>query len=359
MYLCITLIAFRIISIETNFYLQVFTGYSYASKPSSYAVNLRFMSQYLYEALYQFYQMHFDLIPNDLYIAGEMYSGKYALGLGNTIYEKNPISHMKMSLKGLYIGSGFTDPENMMEYSYLLYQIGLIDYGELNDLKILEQTIRLQLRSSRFYSARELFASIWLKLELKGYKFPMDFTQPGVNFDQKVFDFLTSENFRKPCGLENMRFYTWTDGFNITTSDNNIRILQEVDALKSHKYILETLLRNYKVLYYAGQLDLLVPYVLINNFISQLEWKGSEEYYNKAKVPRKLWYVDGELAGFQKIVSNMILVLVRNSAQMIDMSQPKWAFNLLQSFINDSIRNEYTEIVTQPFGEESKSKKIF
>lgn len=340
MYLCITLIAFRIISIETNFYLQVFTGYSYASKLSSYVVNLRFMSQYLYEALYQFYQMHSDLIPNDLYIAGEMYSGKYALALGNAIHEKNPISHMKMSLKGLYIGSGFTDPENMMEYSRLLYQIGLIDYFEMGDMSMTEQTIRLQLRSSSFSSARALFASIWLKLEVNGYEFPMDFTNPGVNFEQKVFDFLTSENFRKPCGLENMRFYSWTDGTNITTSDNSLRILQEVDALETNKYILETLLRNYKVLYYAGQLDLLVPYVLINNFINQLEWRNSGEYYNRVDVPRKLWHVDGEIAGFTKIMSNLILVLVRKSAQMIDASQPKWAFHLLKSFIDDSIRNE-------------------
>ena len=55
----------------------------------------------------------------------------------------NPNEKLKISKKqGIAIGNGWVNPENMMGYSYYLYQIGLIDVNGKNAMKKKENSLQ-------------------------------------------------------------------------------------------------------------------------------------------------------------------------------------------------------------------------
>ena len=54
-----------------------------------------------------------------------------------------------------------------------------------------------------------------------------------------------------------------------------------------------------QVMIYSGQLDVIVAYPLTEKYIDALEWKGAEEYKT---ATRKVWRVDGDVAGYAREV---------------------------------------------------------
>ncbi len=318
---------------------QIFTGYSYAQNTSNILAYLEEMGSFLYDALYQFYQIFPNLSHNELYLAGEMYCGKYLLLLGQVIHKKNPISHVKMQLQGFYMGSAFSDPENMFEYSSLMYQIGLIDFSKMKEIQNMEESIRKGIRSQKYDSAQQQLLSVWIEMQLAGFEFPVDFTKPNASFEPQVLAFLQSPAFRQVFHLESKIFYPCNENVVINSAGRTLKAILEEDILKSVKHLIPPLLDNYRMLFYAGQFDLLVPYVHVTNFLRLLDWHGAEAYYNPEKTPRYNWYVDGDLAGYRKSAFNLTEVLVRNASQMVDASQPKWGLNLISSFINNNFEN--------------------
>lgn len=108
-------------------YIDNPVGAGYSFTESGYAQNETQIGLDLYNALVQFFTMFPELQKNDFYIAGESYAGKYVPAISYTIYKNNPSAKLKINLKGLTIGNGFTDPENQLKYSDYLYQLGLID----------------------------------------------------------------------------------------------------------------------------------------------------------------------------------------------------------------------------------------
>lgn len=315
--------------------MQIFAGYSYAQNTSVLFAYLEDMGSYLYDALYQFHQVFPTVAQNDVYLAGEMYSGKYLLLVGHTIHKKNPLSHIKIRLKGLYIGAGFTDPENMLEYSAFMYQIGLIDYTKMREIQNMEESIRKGIRSQKYDNAQQQLLSVWIEMELVGFANPMDFTQPNANFSADVFDFLQSAQFRDAFQLQNATFYPEHVDVEMAGSGRTLKAICEEDALKTAKHLLPPLLKHYRIIYFGGQFDLIVPYVHIANFLRLLEWDGAETYYNHDKTQRHTWFVDGELTGYYKNVHNLTEIMVRNASHMVDASQPRWGRQLLKDFIED------------------------
>ena len=58
-----------------------------------------------------------------------------------------------------------------------------------------------------------------------------------------------------------------------------------------------------QVMVYSGQLDVIVAYPLTEKYLAAMEWKGANEY---REAPRKIWRVDGDVAGYAREVSNPI-----------------------------------------------------
>ena len=68
---------------------------------------------------------------------------------------------------------------------------------------------------------------------------------------------------------------------------------------------LSTLMDNYKVLLYNGQLDLIVGGPLTERFLQVLEWTGQKEY---KQVERTIWRIGEEVAGYVRQVGKFMQV---------------------------------------------------
>ena len=83
---------------------------------------------------------------------------------------------------------------------------------------------------------------------------------------------------------------------------------------------------------YSGQLDVIIAFPQTENFLNALEWSGKYVY---ATAPRKIWKVEGQVAGYVRQAKNLKQVMVRNAGHILPYDQPKWAFDMIQRFIQD------------------------
>lgn len=102
------------------------------------------------------------------------------------------------------------------------------------------------------------------------------------------------------------------------------------DVMQSVAPWVSELLNYYRVLFYNGQLDIIVAYPLTVNFLTNLDFSSAEEYKT---APRYLWYADDELAGYVKSAGNLTEALVRFAGHIVPADQPKWALDLVSKFV--------------------------
>lgn len=99
---------------------------------------------------------------------------------------------------------------------------------------------------------------------------------------------------------------------------------------------LSELLNYYTVVVYTGQLDIVIPYPSVVNYLQKHKFNGSDEYRT---AERRIWRVDGEVVGYVKIVGHLVEVLVRNSEYMASKDQPKWVLDLITKLTTFSFNN--------------------
>lgn len=119
-------------------YIDNPVGAGYSFTRGGYAKNQTIIGNHLYNALQQFFTLFPHLQNNDFYLSGESYGGKYVPTLADIIHENNPKADIKINLKGLTLGNGFSDPPNMLLFSDLMIAVGLISNDgqeEMNEHK--------------------------------------------------------------------------------------------------------------------------------------------------------------------------------------------------------------------------------
>ncbi|PSN32632.1 hypothetical protein C0J52_26170 [Blattella germanica] len=195
--------------------------------------------------------------------------------------QKVPFYITGESYAGIAVGNGFTDPITILDYSDFVYQLGY--YNIYNFL-------------------------YWM--------------EPQVGGD--YFTFLQTDEVRIALHVGDAEY----------TSNGPVYAKMIPDFMNSVKPWLEELIEHYRVLYYNGQMDIIVAYPLSVRMFNTLQFGAAEEYRNATRVP---WYVDGELAGYMKSAGKFTEVLVRNAGHMVPTDQPKWAFDLINRFTNDDL----------------------
>lgn len=305
------------------------TGYSFTTDAAGYSTDETAVGANLYSALIQFFTLFPELQRNDFFVTGESYAGKYVPAVSYTIHTKNPQAKLKINLKGLAIGNGLIDPQSMLKYSDYLYQIGLLDSNGRDKFKAKEQEAQNYIKQKNWKQAFLIFDSL-LNGDQQNSTLFHDLT--GFTF---YFNYLHSDEY-SPYGdigryLSYLEIRKNLHVGNLTFQDENIEVEKYLqnDVMQSVKPWVETLVENYRVLIYSGQLDIIVPFPSTEAFLDTLNWSGAADY--KA-APRKLWYVGKELAGYAKVARKLSVVLVRNAGHMVPMDQPKWAVDLITRF---------------------------
>ncbi|XP_018320252.2 venom serine carboxypeptidase-like [Agrilus planipennis] len=305
------------------------TGYSFTN--GGYAKNETAVGNDLYEALVQFFQLFPKLQNNKFFIAGESYAGKYVPAIGYTIHKNNPTAKVKINLSGLSIGNGFCDPENQVYYDDYLYQLGLIDLNSKIQLRKIEEQGLNYIKNKQWYLAFKTFDDLIdgdisghssLFKNITGFDNYYNYLNANNTDDKFIYmgKYIQQADIRRAIHVGNTTF-------------NDINQMVEInlieDAFQSVTPWISELLNHYRILFYNGQLDIIVAYPLTINFLQNLKFSAAEEYKT---AKRRLWFVDGVLAGYEKHAGNLTEVLVRNAGHMVPADQPKWALDLITRF---------------------------
>ncbi|OXU24321.1 hypothetical protein TSAR_011906 [Trichomalopsis sarcophagae] len=306
-------------------------GYSFTESELGYARNHTTIGQDLLKALIQFFKLFPKLRENDFHVTGESYGGKHVPAVSHAIKIHNQVAEDKINLKGLAYGNGITDWVNQLVYSDFWHQVGLIDLNEREQLKKIEEEIRMLVEKEEYVKAVLLLDTIRNSLH---YTPAPSFLKNATGFDYYYNLLQTKEP------EDTMRFVPWIQRSdvrkalhvgNLTFVTDSQKVKDHLigDLIKSVAYLVADLLEDYRVLIYTGQLDLTVPYTSTENFVNKLSWSGAKEYQTAIK---KKWWVAGELAGYSKTAKNLNVVMVRNAGHIVPADQPLWAWDLITRF---------------------------
>ncbi|GAU99438.1 hypothetical protein RvY_10443 [Ramazzottius varieornatus] len=315
------------------------TGWSFTKSDDGYARNQDQVGKNLYEALLQFY----ELFPryqksSDLYITGESYGGKYVPALGYTVHMNNQKSKLKLPFKGVAIGNGWVDPENMLDYGDLLYNIGMADDKERDYINAKNVLVKKAIQEERYLDAFEIEDPV-----MDGDRFPYPTYFFNISGSRYYYNFLQST---EPAGFSN--YLRYLNQCHVRSAihvgnqvfDGGLKVEKYLleDIYKTAKHYLVPLMENYKVMLYNGQLDIICALPLTENFLSKLEWKRAEEYKKANKFVWKVQKDDVEAAGYVRMVGSsppFYQVGVRAGGHMLPYDQPRFSFDLIYRFLNE------------------------
>ncbi|KAA0183853.1 hypothetical protein HAZT_HAZT011821 [Hyalella azteca] len=257
-------------------------SFSFTTKDAGYATNESAVGEGLYSALLQFLTLFPEL-------------RKYVPALSYTIHKHNPSADVKINFKGMAIGDGLCDPVTMLDYGDFLYDVGLLD-------EVQRDLFRKKQVEIRSYIAKGLWQKAFI----------------DMNFFGK---YINEAEVRRAIHVGKLAF---NDGKAVEQHLIN-------DVMQSVKPWIEEILNQtqYRVMIYNGQLDIIIAYPLTRNFVESLKWRDSDAYLS---APRRIWKVDGDVAGYVKETRNFVEVLVRGAGHMVPYDQPARAYDMINRF---------------------------
>lgn len=298
-------------------------GFSYTDYEAGYLTNQVDVGNNLFAAVKQFFQLFSYLRPNGLYVTGESYAGKYIPALGHAIFINRQSSDLndRINLKGVAIGNGVSDPIHQLQFGDYIYQLGFIDANALKLFNFAQNNAIVAIQQGNFGAAlQHTFGLIntpgCLFNNLTGFTSPYNYLRPH-GYDEgiaTVNKFMLSSNVAEALHVGNRTFTAF--------SDQNIVLTHLVnDVMASVAPWVAELIDNYKVFIYNGQLDLLAGSTLTHNYLSYLEFNGTDEY---KVAPRNIWMVDDEIAGYVKKAGNLTEITVRLAGKKMFEELTKW-----------------------------------
>lgn len=305
------------------------TGFSFTN--GGYAQNQTKVGEDLYQALVQFFTLFPELQANPFFITGESYAGKYIPSAGYAIYKHNPSAELKINLQGLFIGDGLTDPEHqIVKYGDYLYEIGFIDDATKDIFVKYQNEIVENIKAKEFLKAFDGFdillngdfTSPTIFQNATGLSDYFNFVEAERQSDSSYQSYIQTPEVRKAIHVGNK---TYNNGQAV---EENLR----EDVMDTVAPWVAELLSHYRILFFNGQLDIIVAYPLTVNLLKNLNFSSAEEYKT---APRNIWHVDDEIAGYSKVAGNLTEVLVRNAGHMVPADQPKWAYDLVYKFVRN------------------------
>ncbi|KAL2344745.1 hypothetical protein Fmac_006030 [Flemingia macrophylla] len=290
------------------------TGFSVASTTQEIPTDQKAVANHLFAAITRFLQLDPAFKHRPIYITGESYAGKYVPAIGYYISKKNAnlgVSE-RVNLAGVAIGDGLTDPETQVATHALnAYYVGLINERQKNELeKVQLEAVRLT-RMGNWSEATDVRSQLLTMLQsMTGLATLYDYTKKASYQDGLVEQFLNIADVKKALGVNVSFVYE-------LCSDVVGGVLH-ADVMKSVKYMVEHLVRNSRVLLYQGQHDLRDGVVQSEVWVKTMKWEGIEGFLN---AERKIWKVNGELAGYVQKWKSLTNVVVLGAGHLLPTDQ--------------------------------------
>nr|AKO90272.1 cathepsin A3 [Tigriopus japonicus] len=302
------------------------TGFSHTS--SGFADTQEEVGVDLYECLVQWFTLFPEFQSNPFFAFGESYAGKYVPTISKKIHDENQVSSFKINFQGLGIGNGAMSPVDSNVYGEYLYQAGLLDEIDRDELLSREAKMKEHVANEEYFSA-------WLSwntevnyfLSKMGCSYTLGINQcHEFNEENNYEDFVNKETTRKAAHVGDRPF-----GSQSGAVYDHLR----EDIFVSQKATVEFLLDRYPVLIYNGNLDIICHHTgTLNMFQAMETWSGLDEYHS---ANAKVYRVNGDVAGYLTSAQNLRLFVMRNAGHMVPRSQPENAFAMFNDFISNKM----------------------
>lgn len=297
-------------------------GFSYSNK---YPSTEEEVADDLYEFLIQWFTLFPQFQSNAFFPFGESYAGKFVPRISKKIHDENPNAELKINLVGLGIGDGFMSPPDSSVYAEFLFQAGLIGEAERENLLKIEENMK-------YYASIGRWRDAWGEWNY-GFDYFLTAMGCGYYYGLHICDTpLEEDNYEEFVKLPSTRQAIHTGNLQFGSNSYNVYQSMLDVFMKSERETYEFLLERYPVLIYNGNFDIICNHPGVLKMIDAMEnWTGKDKYY---KTSQSVWTVQGETAGYLKSVDNMRLFVMRNAGHMVPRSQPKFALDMFNEFIN-------------------------
>ncbi|KAL4286525.1 hypothetical protein S245_065813 [Arachis hypogaea] len=306
------------------------TGFSIASSPQEIPTNQEGISKHLYVAITTFLRLDPVYKHRPIYIVGQSYGGKYASTTGNYILKRNAQLHAskRVNLVGVAIGNGIieavtqsrTQPANA-------YYVGLINERQKSELEKDQLEVVRLAQIGNWSEATTAWGRLQGKLQnMSGLATLYDYTRKDhpYHYQDWINQFMNIAEVKKALGVNESQVFK--------VSSNDIRAAFQGDIMKSVKFRVEGLLRSnaIRVLLYQGQYDLTAGPVQTEAWVNTMKWEGIVEYVN---AERKIWKVNGELAGYVQQWKSLTNVVVLGGGHLLPADQPLNAKAMIEDWV--------------------------
>ncbi|KAG5076237.1 hypothetical protein JHK82_054932 [Glycine max] len=290
------------------------TGFSVASTRQEIPTDQNHVAKHLFAAITRFVQLDPLFKHRPIYITGESYGGKYVPAIGYHILKKNAQLHVsqRVNLAGVAIGDGLTDPETqVVTHALNAYYVGLINEKQKNELEKAQlEAVRLA-QMGNWSEATDARNNVMNMLRnMTGLATLYDYTKKARYQDYLVEKFLNIAKVKKALGVN--------ESFVYELCSDVVEAALHADVMKSVKYMVEYLVRRSKVLLYQGQNDLRAGVVQSEVWVKTMKWEGIVEFVN---AERKIWKVNGELAGYVQNWKSLTNVVVLGAGHILPADQ--------------------------------------
>ncbi|KAL3655194.1 hypothetical protein CASFOL_000980 [Castilleja foliolosa] len=296
------------------------SGFSIAASIQEIPRNQYDVAKHLIIAIKKFVALDSSFSTRPLYITGESYAGKYLPALGYYILKKKSI----FNLAGIAIGNGLTDPETQVStHAVNAYNLGLINEKQRTHLEKLQSEAVGFVRNGQWGEATDARSRVLKTLtNMTGLATLYDFRRLIPYQDDVVAKFLNNLEIKKTLGVnESLLFEVCSDVVGNALND---------DVMKSVKYMVEFLVKKTKVMLYQGQCDLRDGIVSTLAWVKKMEWDEIDEFLD---AERKVWRVDGKLAGYVQKWKSLSHVVVSNAGHLVPTDQPVNARVMIEDWV--------------------------
>ncbi|KAH6789227.1 serine carboxypeptidase-like 50 [Perilla frutescens var. frutescens] len=302
------------------------SGFSIAASPEEIPRNQHDVAKHLYIAIKNFIGLDSSFKTRPVYITGESYAGKYVPAIGYYILKKNPSLPVesRVNLAGVAIGNGLTDPQfQVATHAVNAYNLGLINEKQKALLEEIQSEAVDYVRQGNWSKATDARTRVLNTLtNMTGLATLYDFTRLIPYQDDLVGEFLNNVEAKRALGAnESLVFELCSDVVGEVLS---------ADVMKSVRYMVDFLVKNTRVLLYQGQCDLRDGVVSNLAWMKKMEWDAIDEFLD---AERKVWKVEGKLAGYVQKWKSLSHVVVMNAGHLVPTDQPLNSQVMIQDWV--------------------------
>lgn len=312
------------------------SGFSIAPSLSDIPSDQPLVALHAYTALLAFFDQFPSFLSRPFFISGESYAGKYVPSIATYLLEQQqlqirlPFSSPSLRLDGVAIGNGLTHPIAQVPlHAPTAYYMGLIDQNQNAIADELAQAAVISLQEENWAKANDRRNELLDYIQnVTGLATLLDVRRTVKYYTTKDGVDYLSAFLNKPevqtclLGAEQME---WSPCSSV------VRKKMANDVGKSTKHMVEALLnQSIPVLLYQGQFDLRDGVASSEAWMQLLQWEDLQDFFASE---RKIWTMNGSLAGYVRSFSSLTHVVISNAGHLAPADQPHGAQRMIEGWI--------------------------